>query len=59
MHLYTHRVDFLTAPDGTPVNAVFGFMRTLLKIMKDFDYDYIGTSPRHHVPLLSDSQYSY
>lgn len=49
-HSYTHfpqviaasfdiRVAYLTAPDGTPVNAVLGFMRSILKIMKDFDLD--------------------
>ena len=30
-----YTVKGLTAPDGTPVNAVFGMVRILLKVFKD------------------------
>ena len=37
-----HAIRPLTRPDGTPVNAVFGFTRMLMKLLKDTDADHIA-----------------
>ena len=34
-----HAVRPLTRPDGTPVNAVYGFTQMLMKILEDTDAD--------------------
>ncbi len=37
-----HAVRPLTRPDGTPVNAVFGFTQMLLKLLDDTDADHVA-----------------
>jgi DNA polymerase-1 len=37
-----HAVRPLTRPDGTPVNAVYGFTQMVLKLVADSDADYIA-----------------
>ncbi len=37
-----HAIRPLTRPDGTPVNAVFGFTRMLMKLLRDTDADHIA-----------------
>ncbi|MEK9673695.1 MAG: DNA polymerase I [Rhodospirillaceae bacterium] len=32
----------MTAPDGTPVNAVFGFTKMLMKLIEDTEADYVA-----------------
>lgn len=32
----------MTRPDGTPVNAVYGFTTMLMKLLKDTDADYLA-----------------
>eukprot|EP01125_Pyxidicula_operculata_P012309 TRINITY_DN4036_c0_g3_i1.p1 TRINITY_DN4036_c0_g3~~TRINITY_DN4036_c0_g3_i1.p1 ORF type:complete len:1154 (-),score=245.82 TRINITY_DN4036_c0_g3_i1:8-3469(-) len=39
---YSQVAEKLTAPNGMPIHAVYGYIRTLLKIMKEYKYDYIG-----------------
>lgn len=37
-----HAIRPLNRPDGTPVNAVFGFTRMLMKLLRDTDADHIA-----------------
>ena len=37
-----HALPPMTRPDGTPVNAVFGFTRMLMKLLKDTEADHIA-----------------
>ena len=37
-----HAVRPLTRPDGTPVNAVYGFTQMLLKLVEESDADHIA-----------------
>ena len=32
----------MTRPDGTPVNAVFGFIKMLMKVVEDMDAEYVA-----------------
>ena len=32
----------MTRPDGTPVNAVFGFIKMLMKVIEDMDAEYVA-----------------
>ena len=37
-----HALPPMTRPDGTPVNAVYGFANMLLKLLDDTDADHIA-----------------
>jgi DNA polymerase-1 len=37
-----HALPPMTRPDGTPVNAVYGFTNMLLKLVEDFDAEFIA-----------------
>ncbi|MFO1127326.1 MAG: DNA polymerase I [Rhodospirillales bacterium] len=37
-----HKLPPMTRPDGTPVNAVFGFTTMLIKLLKETDADHIA-----------------
>ncbi len=37
-----HALPPMTRPDGTPVNAVFGFTNMLMKLLKDTDADHVA-----------------
>lgn len=37
-----HAIQILTRPDGTPVNAVFGFITMLMKLLDDMQPDHIA-----------------
>ena len=37
-----HALPPMTRPDGTPVNAVFGFTRMVMKLIRDTDADHIA-----------------
>ena len=55
-----HALPPMTRPDGTPVNAVFGFTNMLIKLIGDTDADhnrrYLRQIPAHlsqrHLPGL-------
>ena len=37
-----HGLPMMTRPDGTPINAVFGFTKMLLKLMADLRPSYVA-----------------
>ncbi|MDP6572145.1 MAG: DNA polymerase I [Rhodospirillales bacterium] len=37
-----HALPPMTRPDGTPVNAVFGFIKMLMKVVEDMDAEYVA-----------------
>ncbi len=37
-----HALPPMTAPDGTPANAVFGFTKMLMKLVEDTEADYVA-----------------
>jgi DNA polymerase-1 len=37
-----HAIQILTRPDGTPVNAVYGFITMLMKLLDDMQPDHIA-----------------
>lgn len=37
-----HALPPMTAPDGTPTNAVFGFTKMLMKLVEDTEADYVA-----------------
>lgn len=39
-----HAIPPLTSPDGSPVNAVLGFLNTLMKVIRDERPDYVGVA---------------
>ena len=41
IHQLFHAIPEMTSPDGQPVNAVFGFIRDVLHILKDYKPDYL------------------
>jgi DNA polymerase-1 len=51
-----HRLPPLTDPDGTPVNAVFGFTSMLWKLIEDLNR---GESPTHLAVVLDASKHSF
>lgn len=44
VHRAFHALPMLTAPDGTPTNAVYGFVSVMLKMMTDLKPDYIAAT---------------
>jgi DNA polymerase-1 len=41
IHQLFHAIAEMTSPDGRPVNAVFGFVRDMLHILKKYSPDYL------------------
>lgn len=52
IHRAFHAMPPLTAPDGAPVNAVYGFASILLKILKDLKPDYAVCAFDHEGPTF-------
>lgn len=52
IHRAFHAMPPLTAPDGAPVNAVYGFASILLKILKDLKPDYAVAAFDHEGPTF-------
>ncbi|MDR1712575.1 MAG: DNA polymerase I [Coriobacteriales bacterium] len=53
MHRAFHAVPpYMTAPDGRPTNAVFGFLNMLLKLSEDFAPDGIVCAFDHGIPAF-------
>ena len=53
MHRAFHAVPpYMTAPDGRPTNAIFGFLSMLLKLAEDFRPDAIVAAFDHGIPAF-------
>lgn len=52
IHRAFHALPPLTAPDGTPTNAVYGFASILLKILKELKPDYVVAAFDHPSPTF-------
>ena len=50
-------VRYLSAPDGTPTNAVYGFMMTLLKIIGEQKPDYVMAAFDLKAPTFRHKMY--
>ncbi len=50
-------VRFLSSRDGTPTNAIYGFMMTLLKLLDDFKPDYICAAFDLKAPTFRHKMY--
>lgn len=50
-------VRYLSAKDGTPTNAVYGFLNILLKLIKEHEPDYICAAFDVHAPTFRHLQY--
>ncbi|MBS7262287.1 MAG: DNA polymerase I [Eubacteriales bacterium] len=48
----------LKAPDGTPTNAVYGFLNTYLRILKEFDPTYVVVAMDEHAPTFRHEFFS-
>ncbi len=51
-------VRFLSSSDGTPTNAIFGFMMTLMKLLDDVKPDYIAAAFDLKAPTFRHKMYS-
>lgn len=52
-----HAFQDLTAPDGTPINAVYGFCRIILTVIKELEPEYILVAFDHHQPTFRHTEY--
>ncbi len=50
-------VRFLSAPDGTPTNAIYGFLMMLLKLISDHNPDYIMAAFDLKAPTFRHKMY--
>ena len=50
--------SMLTAPDGTPTNAVYGFLAIMFKVLEDIEPDYIGVAFDLKAPTKRHKMYS-
>ncbi len=50
-------VRYLSAPDGTPTNAIYGFLNILLKLIKEQEPDYICAAFDVKAPTFRHKQY--
>lgn len=48
----------LTAPDGTPTNAVYGFLAILFKILEDINPEYVGVAFDLKAPTKRHKMYT-
>lgn len=51
-------VRALSAPDGTPTNAIYGFLNILLKLINDYNPDYILAAFDLKAPTFRHKMYS-
>lgn len=51
-------VRSLSAPDGTPTNAIYGFMNILMKLMSDYEPDYLLAAFDLKAPTFRHKMYS-
>lgn len=51
-----HALPPMNSPDGTPVNAVYGFSNMLFKLLQDVD---IGDQPSHFAVLLDKGRITF
>lgn len=52
-----HAFQDLTAPDGRPINAVYGFSRILLTVIKELQPEYILVAFDHSKPTFRHAEY--
>ena len=50
-------VRYLSAKDGTPTNAIYGFLNILLKLIKEQEPDYICAAFDVKAPTFRHKQY--
>lgn len=53
-----HAFPTLSTPEGVLVNAVYGFSRILLTVIRDFKPNYIGVAFDHKSPTKRSQQYA-
>ena len=58
MHRAYHALPSLTTPDGTPINAVYGFFSMLLTVVHDIKPDYLIVSFDISKPTYRQSLYA-
>lgn len=52
-----HAFQDLTAPDGSPISAVYGFCRILLTVIQELKPEYILVAFDHHQPTFRHAEY--
>lgn len=52
-----HAFKDLSTHSGQPTNAVYGFTRILLKVIRDFTPEYIAVAFDHHKPTFRHAEY--
>ncbi|MBI2462919.1 MAG: hypothetical protein HYV65_01640 [Candidatus Spechtbacteria bacterium] len=57
VHRAYHALPPLTAPDGELVNAVYGFTAILLKVLKEFNPDYVAAAFDMAAPTFRSKEY--
>ncbi len=58
LHRAFHAIPPLTSPDGVVVNAVYGFVSILIKILKDLKPDYIAATFDLSGPTFRHDEYA-
>jgi DNA polymerase-1 len=57
-HRSFHAIKRLTDPEGRPTNAVFGFTKTLLKLLREEAPDYVAVTFDTHAPTFRHDIYA-
>jgi len=57
-HRSFHAIKRLTDPEGRPTNAVFGFTKTLLKLLREETPDYMAVTFDTHAPTFRHKIYA-
>lgn len=58
IHRAYHAIQNLTTSKGEPVNAVFGFTKMLLKLLREYNPDYIAVCLDYPAPTFRHKEYS-
>ncbi len=58
IHQLFHAIAPLTAPDGRPVNAVFGFVRDMLNLLRQYQPDYLICAFESAEPTFRKEMYA-
>ncbi|NMC20325.1 MAG: DNA polymerase I [Thermogutta sp.] len=58
IHQLFHAIAPLTAPDGRPVNAVFGFVRDILNLLRQYQPDYLICAFESAEPTFRKEMYA-
>ncbi|GAB4138990.1 DNA polymerase I [Thermopirellula anaerolimosa] len=58
IHQLFHAIAPLTAPDGRPVNAVFGFVRDILNLLRQYRPDYLICAFESAEPTFRKEMYA-